>query len=108
MYRKFPTKRAYDTIRDPLKTVSNSECRPILYTTVVFLIVVDYYSEFPFVKELHNLTAGAVVNEMKIPKSLQCDNGTWFTSGVFQQLASPYGFEILRSSPYYPHDLNMQ
>ena len=74
-----------------------------------FLIVVDYYSKFPFVKKLHNLTTGAVVNEMKmlfeengIPESLQCDNGTQFTSSEFQQLANYYGFEIVTSSPQYP------
>ena len=74
-----------------------------------FLIVVDYYSKFPFVKKLQNLTSGAVVNEMKmlfaengIPESLQCDNGTQFTSGEFHQLARQYGFEIVASSPHYP------
>lgn len=74
-----------------------------------FLIVVDYYSQFPFVKKLHNLTTGAVINEMKmlfaengIPKSIQCDNGTQFTSSEFQQLASQYGFENVTSFPHYP------
>ena len=72
-----------------------------------FLVVVDYYSKFPVVKKLHNLTARAVVNEMLlaengIPRSLQCDNGTQFTSGEFQQLASQFGFEIVTSSPHYP------
>ena len=48
---------------------------------------IDYYSRFPFVKKLHNLTTKAVVNEMKmlfaengIPESLQCNNGNQFTS----------------------------
>ena len=74
-----------------------------------FLIIVNYYSKFPFVKKLHNLTTRAVMNEMKvifaengIPKSLQCDNGPQFTSGEFQQMANQYGFEIVTSSPYYP------
>ena len=74
-----------------------------------FLIVVDYYSNFPFVRKLHNLTARVVVNETKmlfaengIPKTLQCDNGTQFTSAEFQQLARQYGFEIVKSSPHYP------
>ena len=74
-----------------------------------FLIVVDYYSEFPFVRKFHNLTARAVVNEKKmlftengIPKILQCDNGTQFTSTEFRQLARQYGFEIVTSSPHYP------
>jgi len=37
-----------------------------------FLIVVNYYSKFPFVKKLHNLTTGAIVNEMKM---LFAENG---------------------------------
>ena len=72
--------------------------------------LIPFYSKFPFVKKLHNLTTGAVVNEMKmlfaengIPESLQCDNGTQFTSGEFQQVASQYGFTIVTSSPQYPH-----
>ena len=40
--------------------------------------------------------------ENGIPESLQCDNGTQFTSGEFHQLASQYGFEIVTSSPHYP------
>ena len=40
--------------------------------------------------------------ENGIPRSLQCDNGTQFTSGEFQQLASQFGFEIVTSSPHYP------
>ena len=30
---QFPAKRAYDTIRDPFKTVTNSGCRSVLCTT---------------------------------------------------------------------------
>ena len=37
--------------------------------------------------------------ENGIPESLQCNNGTQFTSGEFHQLASQYGFEIVMSSP---------
>ena len=40
--------------------------------------------------------------ENGIPESLQCDNGTQFISGEFQQLASQYGFEIVTSSSHYP------
>ena len=40
--------------------------------------------------------------ENGIPKSLQCDSGTLFTSSEFQQLAGKYGFEIVTSSPHYP------
>ena len=37
-----------------------------------------------------------------LPKTLQCDNGTQFTSAEFQQLARQYSFEIVQSSPHYP------
>ena len=40
--------------------------------------------------------------ENGIPKTLQCENGTQFTSTEFRQLAKQYGFEIVTSSPYYP------
>ena len=40
--------------------------------------------------------------ENEIPESLQCNNGTQFTSGEFQQLASQHGFEIVTSSSHYP------
>ena len=58
------------------------------------LIVFDHYAKFPFVRKLSNLTIGAVVKEIKtifaengIPETLQCDNGTQFTSVEFHQLA---------------------
>ena len=50
------------------------------------------------VRKLNNLTT----EEMRIPKTLQCNNGIQFTSVAFQQLASQYGFEIVMSSPHYP------
>lgn len=74
-----------------------------------FLIVVDYYSKFSFVRKLQNLTAGTVVNAMKglfsetgIPCIVCYDNGTQFTSAEFQLLSKQYGFEIVTLSPHYP------
>ena len=40
--------------------------------------------------------------ENVIPKTVQCDNGTQFTSTEFRQLAKQYGFKIVTPSPYYP------
>ena len=74
-----------------------------------FLIVVDYYSKFPFVRKLNNLSTGAVVKEIntifaenRIPETLQCANNPQFTSVEFQQAASQYGFNIIMSFPHYP------
>ena len=61
---QFPAERTYDTIRDVFKAVANSECRSVLRITGV--VPRSYYSKFPFVKKLPNLTARAVVNEMKM------------------------------------------
>lgn len=62
------------------------------------------------VRELSNLTTGAIFIEIKrrfaktgIPKTLRCNNGIQFTSIMCQQLASQYGFEIVMYySPHYP------
>ena len=77
-----------------------------------YIIVADYYSKFPFVKKLNNLTATAVINvirsifsEQGIPEVLICDNGTQFTSAQFQDLSKRYGFRIVTSSPYHPKDM---
>ncbi|CAB4017439.1 transposon Tf2-1 poly [Paramuricea clavata] len=74
-----------------------------------YIVIADYYSKFPFVKKLNNLTATTVVNvvrsifsEQGIPEILICDNGTQFTSAQFQDLAKRYGFRVVTSSPYYP------
>ena len=75
----------------------------------LYIVIADYYSKFPFVKKLNNLTATTVVNvvrsifsEQGIPETLICDNGTQFTSSQFQDLAKKYGFRVVTSSQYYP------
>ena len=82
--------------------MANRECRSVLCPTVV--VSFDHYAKFPFVRKLSNLTIGAVVREIKtifaengIPETLQCVNGTQFTSVEFHQLTSQYGFEIITS-----------
>ena len=74
-----------------------------------YIVIADYYSKFPFVKKLNNLTATAIINvvrsifsEQGIPEVLICDNGTQFTSAQFQDLSKRYGFRVVTSSPYYP------
>ena len=74
-----------------------------------YIVIADYYSKFPFVKKLNNLTATAVIkavrlifSEQDIPEVLICDNGTQFTSAQFLDLSKRYGLRIVTSSPYYP------
>jgi transposase InsO family protein len=76
---------------------------------VWYLIIADYYSKFPFIRKLDNLTASTITRvsrvlfaEQGIPEVIVCDNGTQFTSSQFRALAQQYGFRIQTSSPYYP------
>ncbi|CAB3997951.1 transposon Tf2-1 poly, partial [Paramuricea clavata] len=73
-----------------------------------YIAIADYYSKFPFMKKLNNLTLITVVkvdrstfSEESIPEILICDNGTQLDSGQFQDLAKAYGFRMVTSSPLY-------
>ncbi|XP_029653494.1 uncharacterized protein K02A2.6-like [Octopus sinensis] len=68
-----------------------------------------YYSKFPFVRKVKDLTAKTITTvargllaEQGIPEQIICDNGTQFTSQEFKKLADEYGFNITTSSPHYP------
>ncbi|XP_029656176.1 uncharacterized protein LOC115230085 [Octopus sinensis] len=68
-----------------------------------------YYSKFPFVRKVKDLTAKTITTvargllaEQGIPEQIICDKGTQFTSQEFKKLADEYGFNITTSSPHYP------
>eukprot|EP00106_Octopus_bimaculoides_P021705 XP_014789147.1 PREDICTED: uncharacterized protein K02A2.6-like [Octopus bimaculoides] len=74
-----------------------------------YLIMVCYYSKFPFVRKVKDLRAKTITTvargllaEQGIPEQIICDNGTQFTSQEFKKLADEYGFNIITSSPHYP------
>ncbi|XP_029648387.1 uncharacterized protein K02A2.6-like [Octopus sinensis] len=74
-----------------------------------YLIMVCYYSKFPFVRKVKDLRAKTITTvargllaEQGIPEQIICDNGTQFTSQEFKKLADEYGFNITTSSPHYP------
>eukprot|EP00106_Octopus_bimaculoides_P017897 XP_014785339.1 PREDICTED: uncharacterized protein K02A2.6-like [Octopus bimaculoides] len=82
-----------------------------LFTTnqELYLIMVCYYSKFPFVRKVKDLRAKTIttvarrlVAEQGIPEQIICDNGTQFTSQEFKKPANEYGFNIVTSSPHYP------
>ena len=94
---QFPTKGAHDAIRDPFKTMENSE-RICSMNNSHGSSWLSTATQVPIRANERKM----LFTENGIPKSLQCDNSTQFTCGVFQQLASQYGFEIVTSSPHYP------
>lgn len=74
-----------------------------------YLIVVDYYSKYPEITNLHkNLTSQNVINKLKsifarhgIPKILISDSGKQFTSSEFQNFAKIWNFQSITSSPHH-------
>ncbi len=74
-----------------------------------FLVVIDYYSNYPEIDQLHYTTTSDVINYMKsifarngIPFIVQSDNGPQYSSREFRLFAEQYGFKHTTSSPLYP------
>lgn len=72
-----------------------------------YLLVVDYFSKFPFILLLPDKTASSVVAMLKslyaiygTPMTLFADNMP-FASQLMQQFASNWNFQIVTSSPGY-------
>ena len=74
-----------------------------------YLILVDYYTKFPEITELHNTTSKSIINAMAeifgrfgIPEQVMSDNGPQFASTEYKEFAKHYGFKPIHSSPQYP------
>ena len=72
-----------------------------------YLLVVDYFSKFPFVFQLHDKTASSVITSLKslfsihgVPVTLFADNMP-IASQQMQNFAVTWGFEIATSSPEF-------
>lgn len=74
-----------------------------------FLVVINYYSNYPEIEQLRYTTANDVIHHMKciftrhgIPLIVQSDNGPQYSSREFRLFAEQYGFKHTTSSPLYP------
>ena len=72
-----------------------------------YLLIVDYFSKFPFICKLHSLSTGTVINELKglfsengIPEVVISDGGPQFRF-EFRNFAQEWGFQHIQSSPYH-------
>lgn len=79
------------------------------YRSHHYLLVADYFSKFPVLKKLTNLTASHVISLLKtifakhgIPVTAFTDQGTQFMSEEFNEFARQYRFQVEYSSPRYP------
>lgn len=74
-----------------------------------YLLLSDYYSKFPLVRKLDNIRSDTTIAHLKsifeehgIPSKIITGNDTQFTSALFQEFSSSYGFEHRTTSPYFP------
>ena len=74
----------------------------------MYLIVIDYTSNYPEMIQLRDTTATSVIMAMKstmsrfgIPREVVSDNGPQFSSQEFSAFARMYGFKHSTSSPYF-------
>lgn len=74
-----------------------------------YLLLIDYYSNYPEFALLANTSSKSVINYMKsifarhgIPEHVVADNGPQYISQEFQDFATSYGFKLHLRSPYYP------
>jgi len=74
-----------------------------------YLLVVCYYSNFPFVRLMKSTTSSAVIAYLRTlfaehgtPDVVFCDQGPQFHSAEFRQFSTTFGFGIEHSSPRYP------
>ena len=65
-----------------------------------YVLIVDYFSKFPFIHKLHNLSTGTVINELKglfsengIPKVIISDGGPQFRLQI-QKLCTRLGIPV--------------
>ncbi len=74
-----------------------------------YLLLVDYSSRYPEVRELKSTTSKVTIQHLKslfcyhgIPEILRSDNGPQLLSQEFAKFASSYEFQHTTSSPRFP------
>lgn len=74
-----------------------------------YIVVIDKYSRWIEMKQLHSVKAMSVIKQMKeifsvhgIPEVVQSDNGPQYSSMEYKDFAKTWGFEITTSSPHFP------
>ena len=74
-----------------------------------YLLVVDYFSRWIEVLEVHKKTTDAVVRGMEVimarlgvPLTMRSDNGPCFSSDAFRRFIEEWKINHITSSPHYP------
>ena len=89
----------WHTIGTDLFTFENQE----------YLIIADYFSKYPIIKKLHELSSQAIANFTSeifsmfgVPNTVISDNGPQFVGKAYQSLIQSYGICHITSSPVHP------
>ena len=76
------------------------------------LIIVDYYSRFPLIRPLNDISASTISNhftsvfaEYGLPSTLTADFGSQFVSEMFKKKCEQSGIAVIFSSRYH-HQAN--
>ena len=109
MYKPAQCKESYhtdDDITGPWNKVA-TDC--FHFRGHDYLLLVDYYSNYPEIAKLASLSSSNVILHMKsifarhgIPRVLVSDNATCYASRSFKMFADEFNFEHRTSSPGYP------
>ena len=77
-----------------------------------YLLIVDYFSQFPTVRKLLNLHSMSVIKHLKeifteigLPRCIVSDGGTQFTSQEFKDFTKMWGTQHRITSPINMHSL---
>ena len=79
-----------------------------------YLLIVDYYSKYPFIRKLREFSSKEVTGIIKqifaeqgVLERLISDNGPHFSSKQFKEFAKGWDFKHITSSPKYPQSNGM-
>ena len=78
------------------------------YNNITYLIICDYYTNFPFVYAMRApITSATIIDRLNtlfaehgIPDRLLSDNGGHYSSKAFRTFVFEWGFDHVTSSPY--------
>lgn len=74
-----------------------------------YLLIVDYFTKFPIVRELPSTTSAQVTKEFRYicgilgrPTTIISDNGPQYTGSEFKKFVADWDIQHTTSSPHYP------
>ena len=107
-YRPAQCKESYHEDHDVLGPWSKVDTDIFHWRGVNYLLVIDYYSNYPEIAKLSSISSSDVILYMKsifarhgIPSVVVSDNATCYSSRLYREFAEEYIFLHRTSSPGY-------